>query len=78
VKEQGKSGQVLFPASLRDCLTGTVPETVAKTSLTGTLRLRVAWRGLLRIFRRSWMHSTLAQEGASIENTPECGEAKQK
>jgi hypothetical protein len=49
VKEQGKSGKVLFPASLRNGLTGTVPDAVAKTLLTTTVRPGVAWRGLLRI-----------------------------
>ena len=42
MKEQGKSGKVLLPASLRDGLAGTVPEAVAKTLLTITLRLRAA------------------------------------
>jgi hypothetical protein len=42
MKEQGKGGKVLLPASLRDGLAGTVPETVAKTLLTITLRQRIA------------------------------------
>ena len=49
LKEQGKSGKVLFPTSLRDSLTGTISKAVAKTSLTGALRARVVWHGFLRV-----------------------------
>lgn len=39
MKEQGEGREILFAASLRDGLAGAVSEAVAKTSLTGTLRL---------------------------------------
>ena len=39
LKEQGESGKVLLPASLRDSLAGTVPKAIAKTLLSPTLRL---------------------------------------
>ena len=50
LKEQRESGKILLPASLRDSLTGTVPEAVAKTLLTTTARPGVAWHGFLRVF----------------------------
>jgi hypothetical protein len=59
MKEQGEGGKVLFPASLRNGLAGTVSETVAKTLLTGTLWQGAAWHGLLRIVGRYRMHSIL-------------------
>jgi hypothetical protein len=37
MKEQSESGEILFTASLRDGLAGAVSETIAKTSLAGTL-----------------------------------------
>jgi hypothetical protein len=36
MKEQGKGGEILFSASLRDGLAGSIPKAVAKASLGGT------------------------------------------
>jgi len=37
MKEQGERGKILFTASLRDGLAGTVSEAITKTSFAGTL-----------------------------------------
>jgi hypothetical protein len=59
MKEQGESREILFAASLGDGLTGAVSKAVAKTSLAGTLRPGVGWRGLLYTYWRGQMHMVL-------------------
>ena len=59
MQEQGKGGEVLFPASLRDGLAGAISEAVAKALLAGTLRPGVGWRGFLDTPWRSQMHMIL-------------------
>lgn len=60
MQEQGESGEVLFPASLRDGLAGSIPEAVAKALLAGTLRPGAAWFGLLWSFGQCQMQRVLS------------------
>lgn len=59
MKEQGECGEILFTASLRDGLAGTVSEAITKTSFAGNLRLGVDCRDLFYLCRRRQLHMTL-------------------
>ena len=71
MKKKGKGGEVLFPASLRHSLAGTVSEAVETASRAGIQRPGANRRGLSYI---SWLcqrHMILVREGALIERNTE-------
>lgn len=73
MEEQGKGGEILFPAALRDGLAGPVSEAVAKGLLVGTRWLGAAWLGLVRACRLYRIHGIFSREGTLIERSTAAG-----